>query len=132
MTVEVLVRPWEKMIMGLRFTEVSEIELSRPERSCSGSPARCDPFRSRYTGGGKLLVEPDELWRCARQVRQAAANRDGTKHGCGRSSKPFKLQSNPASADPHQEEDPEEFYSNSGIPWRISKTEYLSVAEQRQ
>lgn len=24
MTVEVLVRPWEKMVMGMRFTEVSE------------------------------------------------------------------------------------------------------------
>lgn len=31
-----------------------------------------------------------------------------------------------------QDEDPEEFYSNSGIPWRISKTEYNSLLDQRQ
>ncbi|WVQ77082.1 hypothetical protein IAR50_006765 [Cryptococcus sp. DSM 104548] len=30
------------------------------------------------------------------------------------------------------EEDPEEFYSNSGVPWRISKVEYDSILEQRQ
>lgn len=31
-----------------------------------------------------------------------------------------------------QGEDPEEFYSNSGIPWRISKAEFNAVLEQRQ
>ncbi|KJE05052.1 hypothetical protein I311_01145 [Cryptococcus gattii NT-10] len=30
------------------------------------------------------------------------------------------------------EEDPQEFYSNSGVPWRISKVEYDSILEQRQ
>ncbi|TYJ56496.1 hypothetical protein B9479_002743 [Cryptococcus floricola] len=30
------------------------------------------------------------------------------------------------------DEDPEEFYSNSGVPWRISKVEYDSILEQRQ
>jgi hypothetical protein len=29
MTVETLVRPWEKMIMNMRFTEVSEVSVSR-------------------------------------------------------------------------------------------------------
>lgn len=29
------------------------------------------------------------------------------------------------------DEDPEDFYSNSGIPWRLSKNEYNVVVEQR-
>lgn len=31
-----------------------------------------------------------------------------------------------------QDEDPEDFWSNSGIPWRLSKAEYNTVLEQRQ
>lgn len=31
-----------------------------------------------------------------------------------------------------QDEDPEEFYSNSGIAWRLSKVEYNAVLEQRE
>ena len=30
------------------------------------------------------------------------------------------------------DEDTEDFYSNSGIPWRISKNEYNAVVEQRR
>ena len=33
MTVEVLVRPWEKMVMGMRFTEVSCSWEIRPARN---------------------------------------------------------------------------------------------------
>lgn len=41
-------------------------------------------------------------------------------------------QDSDSSADVHvQDEDPEEFYSNSGIPWRLSKTEYNSLLDQR-
>lgn len=28
------------------------------------------------------------------------------------------------------EEDPQDFYSNSGIPWRLSRAEYNTILEQ--
>jgi len=30
-----------------------------------------------------------------------------------------------------EDEDAEDFYSNSGIPWRLSKAEFTAVVEQR-
>ncbi|OCF32799.1 hypothetical protein I316_05435 [Kwoniella heveanensis BCC8398] len=95
MTVEVLVRPWEKMILSMRFTELGAIRFERDVRAVANY------LSSQTTFGGAR----DKFTRL--QQIATILNLDA-------------------------DEDPEEFYSNSGVPWRISKTEYNSIIEQRQ
>ncbi|WVQ85236.1 hypothetical protein IAT38_007401 [Cryptococcus sp. DSM 104549] len=95
MTVEVLVRPWEKMILSMRFTELGAIRYERDVRSVAN-------YLSSQTSFG------------------------------GARDKFVRLQQIGTILNLDAEEDPEEFYSNSGVPWRISKTEYNSIIDQRQ
>ncbi|WWC86365.1 uncharacterized protein L201_001241 [Kwoniella dendrophila CBS 6074] len=95
MTVEVLVRPWEKMIQGIRFTELGAIRFERDVRAIANY------LSAQTTFGGAR----DKFTRL--QQIATVLNLDA-------------------------DEDPEEFWSNSGVPWRLSKTEYNSIIEQRQ
>ncbi|WWC99798.1 hypothetical protein V866_006706 [Kwoniella sp. B9012] len=95
LTVEVLVRPWEKMIQGMRFTELGAIRFERDVRAIAN-------YLSAQTSFGGARDKFTRLQQIA-----TVLNLDG-------------------------DEDPEEFWSNSGVPWRLSKTEYNSIIEQRQ
>ena len=94
MTVETLVRPWEKMIMNMRFTELGAIRYERDIRAVAN-------YLSAQTSFGGSREKFTRLQQIA-----TVLNLDS-------------------------DEDPEEFYSNSGIPWRLSKNEYNAVVEQR-
>ncbi|WVN85165.1 uncharacterized protein L203_100310 [Cryptococcus depauperatus CBS 7841] len=95
LTVEVLVRHWEKMILSMRFTELGAIRYERDIRSIMNYLSSQTPF-----GGAR------EKFTRLHQIG-TILNLDA-------------------------EEDPEDFYSNSGVSWRISKLEYDSILEQRQ
>nr|XP_019049350.1 hypothetical protein I302_03136 [Kwoniella bestiolae CBS 10118]OCF28280.1 hypothetical protein I302_03136 [Kwoniella bestiolae CBS 10118] len=95
LTVEVLVRPWEKMIQGMRFTELGAIRLERDVRAIAN-------YLSAQTSFGGARDKFTRLQQIATVLNLDA------------------------------DEDPEEFWSNSGVPWRLSKTEYNSIIEQRQ
>ncbi|WWD17778.1 hypothetical protein CI109_102219 [Kwoniella shandongensis] len=95
MTVEALVRPWEKMILGMRFTELGAIRYDRDVRAIAN-------YLSSQTSFG------------------------------GARDKFTRLQQIGTILNLDADEDPEEFYSNSGVPWRISKAEYNSIIDQRQ
>lgn len=94
MTVETLVRPWEKMVMGMQFTELGAIRYERDIRSVANylsTQANYGGARDKFT-----------------RLQQVATV--------------LNLDS---------EEDPDEFYSNSGIPWRLSRNEYNTVVGLR-
>nr|XP_019000435.1 uncharacterized protein I203_06849 [Kwoniella mangroviensis CBS 8507]OCF63896.1 hypothetical protein I203_06849 [Kwoniella mangroviensis CBS 8507] len=95
LTVEVLVRPWEKMIQGMRFTELGAIRFERDVRAIAN-------YLSAQTSFGRARDKFTRLQQIATVLNLDA------------------------------DEDPEEFWSNSGVPWRLSKTEYNSIIEQRQ
>ncbi|WVQ62081.1 uncharacterized protein L199_000216 [Kwoniella botswanensis] len=95
LTVEVLVRPWEKMIQGMRFTELGAIRFERDVRAIAN-------YLSTQTSFGGARDKFTRLQQIATVLNLDA------------------------------DEDPEEFWSNSGVPWRLSKTEYNSIIEQRQ
>nr|XP_019014836.1 uncharacterized protein I206_00923 [Kwoniella pini CBS 10737]OCF53617.1 hypothetical protein I206_00923 [Kwoniella pini CBS 10737] len=95
LTVEVLVRPWEKMIQGMRFTELGAIRFERDVRAIAN-------YLSAQTSFGGARNQFTRLQQIATVLNLDA------------------------------DEDPEEFWSNSGIPWRLSKTEFNSIIEQRQ
>ncbi|KAK1926544.1 COG4 transport protein-domain-containing protein [Papiliotrema laurentii] len=94
MTVETLVRPWEKMIMNMRFTELGAIRYERDVRAVAN-------YLSAQTSFGGAREKFTRLQQIATVLNLDA------------------------------DEDPEDFYSNSGIPWRLSKNEYNVVVEQR-
>ncbi|KAK4683669.1 conserved oligomeric Golgi complex subunit 4, partial [Tremellales sp. Uapishka_1] len=95
MTVDVLVRPWEKMVTGMRFTELGAIRYDHDVRAVAN-------YLSSQTSFGGAREKLTRLQQIATVLNIDA------------------------------DEDPEEFYSNSGIPWRISKVEYNSILGQRQ
>ncbi|WVR05978.1 hypothetical protein IAU60_003006 [Kwoniella sp. DSM 27419] len=95
MTIEVLVRPWEKMITGMQFTELGAIRFERDVRAVAN-------YLSSQTSFGGARDKFTRLQQIATVLNLDA------------------------------DEDPEEFYSNSGIPWRISKAEYNGIIDQRQ
>ncbi|ORX36086.1 COG4 transport protein-domain-containing protein [Kockovaella imperatae] len=95
MTVEILVRPWEKMILSMRFTELGGIRFERDVRAIIN-------YLSSQTNFGGAREKFVRLQQIATVLNMDA------------------------------EEDPEEFYSNSGISWRLSKSEYIGVVEQRK
>ncbi|GFZ43643.1 hypothetical protein JCM24511_01363 [Saitozyma sp. JCM 24511] len=95
LTVETLVRPWEKMIMNMRFTELGAIRYERDVRGIVN-------FLATQTSFGGPRDKFTRLQQIATVINMDA------------------------------DEDPEDFWSNSGIPWRLSKAEYNTVLEQRQ
>ncbi|KAL7424811.1 Golgi transport complex subunit 4 [Cryptotrichosporon argae] len=95
MTVETLVRPWEKMVMGMRFTELGAIRYERDVRAV----ANLLSAQASYGGAREKFTRLQQI--------ATVLNMDA-------------------------EEDPEDFYSNSGIPWRLSKNEYNALVQQRQ
>ncbi|EIW72587.1 hypothetical protein TREMEDRAFT_70757 [Tremella mesenterica DSM 1558] len=95
MTLEILVRPWEKLIMNMKYTELGAIRYDKDIRSVVN-------FLSTQTSFGGVREKFNRL-----QQIGTVLNIDA-------------------------EEDPEEFYSNSGISWRLSKVEYDTVLGLRQ
>ncbi|WRT64259.1 uncharacterized protein IL334_001190 [Kwoniella shivajii] len=95
LTVEALVRPWEKMIQSMRFTELGAIRFERDVRAISN-------YLSAQTSFGGARDKFTRLQQIATVLNLDA------------------------------DEDPEEFWSNSGVPWRLSKTEFNSIIDQRQ
>nr|XP_018267044.1 uncharacterized protein I303_01027 [Kwoniella dejecticola CBS 10117]OBR89202.1 hypothetical protein I303_01027 [Kwoniella dejecticola CBS 10117] len=95
LTVEALVRPWEKMIQGMRFTELGAIRFERDVRAIAN-------YLSAQTSFGGSRDKFTRLQQIATVLNLDA------------------------------DEDPEEFWSNSGVPWRLGKTEFNSIIELRQ
>ncbi|ORY33702.1 COG4 transport protein-domain-containing protein [Naematelia encephala] len=95
LTVEVLVRPWEKMILNMRFTELGAIRYDRDVRAVAN-------YLSGQTNFGGAREKFTRLMQIGTVLNMDA------------------------------EEDAEDFWSNSGIPWRLSKAEYNGILEQRQ
>lgn len=97
LTVEILVRPFEKLIQGLRYTELGAIRYERDLRGVIN-------FLNTQTsyGGGVIREKFTRL----QQLATVLNLDDG--------------------------EDEEEFWSNAGISWRISKSEYNAILEQRR
>jgi hypothetical protein len=95
MTVETLVRPWEKMVMGMGFTELGAIRYERDVRAVSNYLST----QASYGGARDKFTRLQQI--------ATVLNLDA-------------------------DEDPEEFYSNSGIPWRLSRNEYNTVVGLRQ
>lgn len=93
-TVEVLVRPWEKMVAGMRFTELGAIRFDRDVRAVVNYLST----QSEYGGARDKFTRLQQI------------------------STVLNLDAN---------EDLEEFYSVSGIPWRLSRVEYNEVASLR-
>ncbi|GHJ84675.1 hypothetical protein NliqN6_1077 [Naganishia liquefaciens] len=94
MTVETLVRPWEKMVQGMRFTELGAIRFDK-------------------------------------DVRAVVNHLSGQTNFGGARSKFIRLQQIATILNLDSDEDPEDFYSSSGIAWRLSKTEYDSIVRLR-
>lgn len=95
MTVETLVRPWEKMVMGMGFTELGAIRYERDVRAVSNYLST----QASYGGARDKFTRLQQI--------ATVLNLDA-------------------------DEDPDEFYSNSGIPWRLSRNEYNTVVNLRQ
>ncbi|KAL7411046.1 COG4 transport protein-domain-containing protein [Mrakia frigida] len=93
-SVEVLVRPWEKMIFGMKFTELGALRFDRDLRSIAN-------FLSSQTAFG------------------------------GSREKFIRLQQISTVLNLGSDEDAKEFWGQSGIPWRLSRSEYDSVAALR-
>ena len=74
MTVEVLVRPWEKMVMGMRFTEVSCSWEIRPGTNADVI-AWGYPVRQGCPCGRKLPLDANVFRRCEGEVYAASADR---------------------------------------------------------
>ncbi|KAI5454395.1 Golgi transport complex subunit 4, variant 2 [Naganishia albida] len=94
MTVETLVRPWEKMVQGMRFTELGAIRFDK-------------------------------------DVRAVVNHLSGQTNFGGARSKFIRLQQIATILNLDSDEDAEEFYSSSGIAWRLSKTEYDNIVGLR-
>ncbi|BEI80430.1 hypothetical protein CcaverHIS002_0109590 [Cutaneotrichosporon cavernicola] len=95
MTVETLVRPWEKMVMGMAFTELGAIRYERDVRAVANYLST----QASYGGARDKFTRLQQI--------ATVLNLDA-------------------------DEDPDEFYSNSGIPWRLSRNEYNTVVGLRQ
>ncbi|GMK54850.1 hypothetical protein CspeluHIS016_0114360 [Cutaneotrichosporon spelunceum] len=94
-TVETLVRPWEKMVMGMAFTELGAIRYERDVRAVANYLST----QASYGGARDKFTRLQQI--------ATVLNLDA-------------------------DEDPDEFYSNSGIPWRLSRNEYNTVVGLRQ
>ncbi|KAH7318031.1 COG4-domain-containing protein [Rhizoctonia solani] len=90
LAVEVVVRPWEKYIMGMKFTELGAIRFDRDLRAIIGHLS---------VGGAR-----DKFTRL--QQVSTLLNLDA-------------------------EEDPDEFYTTSGIAWKLSASEARAVSALR-
>jgi hypothetical protein len=112
MTVETLVRPWEKMVMGMQFTEVSK-SLPHPQLLVAD-----------YFQLGAIRYERD--------IR-GVANYLSTQANYGGARDKFtRLQQIATVLNLDADDDPDEFFANSGIPWRLSRNEYNTVVGLRQ
>ncbi|TXT06172.1 hypothetical protein VHUM_03645 [Vanrija humicola] len=95
MTVETLVKPWEKMVFNMQFSELGAIRYERDIR--------------------------------------AVANYLSTQAAYGGARDKFtRLQQIATILNLDADEDPDEFYSNSGIPWRLSRHEFNTVVGLRE
>ncbi|CED83209.1 Golgi transport complex COD1 protein [Phaffia rhodozyma] len=94
MSVEVLVRPWEKLLMTMKFTELGALRFDRDLRSIAN-------FLTTQTSFG------------------------------GSREKFIRLQQISTVLNLGPDEDPREFYAQSGIPWRLGRVEYDTVCALR-
>ncbi|KAJ9091812.1 hypothetical protein QFC20_007542 [Naganishia adeliensis] len=113
MTVETLVRPWEKMVQGMRFTELGAIRFDKDVRAVVNHLSGQTNFggaRSKFIRLQQIatILNLDSVSRLDAIWQILRANVLGS-----------------------QDEDPEEFYSSSGIAWRLSKTEYDNIVALR-
>ncbi|CAE6388417.1 unnamed protein product [Rhizoctonia solani] len=90
LAVEVVVRPWEKYIMGMKFTELGAIRFDRDLRAIIGHLSVGDA-RDKFT----------------------------------------RLQQVSTLLNLDAEEDPDEFYTTSGIAWKLSASEARAVSALR-
>ncbi|KDN37424.1 hypothetical protein RSAG8_10159, partial [Rhizoctonia solani AG-8 WAC10335] len=90
LAVEVVVRPWEKYIMGMKFTELGAIRFDRDLRAIIGHLSVGDA-RGKFT----------------------------------------RLQQVSTLLNLDAEEDPDEFYTTSGIAWKLSASEARAVSALR-
>ncbi|TFY55596.1 hypothetical protein EVG20_g9262 [Dentipellis fragilis] len=91
LALDVLIRPWEKFVMGLKFSELGAIRFDRDLRSVT-------TYLSSQTAFG--------------DVRE----------------KFIRLQQVATLLNLDQEEDVDEFYNSSGIPWKLSEQEARAIA----
>ncbi|WWC58480.1 uncharacterized protein I303_101023 [Kwoniella dejecticola CBS 10117] len=111
------VRAWESLVEGYKtFFSLTVEALVRPwEKMIQGM---------RFTELGAIRFERD--------VR-AIANYLSAQTSFGGSRDKFtRLQQIATVLNLDADEDPEEFWSNSGVPWRLGKTEFNSIIELRQ
>ncbi|KAA1479359.1 COG4-domain-containing protein [Dentipellis sp. KUC8613] len=91
LTLDVLIRPWEKIVMGLKFNELGAVRFDRD-------------LRSIITHLSSQMAFGDARDKFVRLQQVATLlNLD-------------------------QEEDVDEFYNSSGIPWRLSEQEAHAIA----
>ncbi len=75
LAIDVLVRPWEKFVTALKYTEVRPSCIStRGIEKIHLVLARCNPFRSGLASRHDLSVVANDLWRHTREVPAAAAD----------------------------------------------------------
>lgn len=97
LTIETLVRPLEKLVQGLRYTELGAIRYERDVRGITN-------FLGTQTSYGSGVIR--EKFTRLQQLGMVLNLDEG--------------------------EDEEEFWSNAGVSWRISKAEYSAILEQRR
>jgi hypothetical protein len=78
----VLIRPWEKLVLGQKYNEVlpftlhaNTFNLIKYYPFLSLFAAWCRPFRSRFTSDHDVSFFADRLWRRARKVCANTADR---------------------------------------------------------
>lgn len=78
LALDVLLRPWEKFMMGFKFTEVKQNTLSFSLSLMILSAWR-HSLRPRFTVYHHILGFTDGVWRRQRKIRSSAANIDRIK-----------------------------------------------------
>ncbi|EJU05592.1 COG4-domain-containing protein [Dacryopinax primogenitus] len=91
LAIDVIVRPWEKLVLGMRFTELGAIRFDREVRSISS-------YLTSQTSFGDAREKLQRLQQIATVLNLDA------------------------------EESVDEFYTSSGIAWRLSASEARSIA----
>ena len=153
LALDVLIRPWEKLVLVQKYNEVPLIGRGAPRpftlsadlfihRFFSPSSlfaARRRPFRSRFTSDHDVSFFPNRLWRRARQVRAASADRHASQpRSCASIFQLFFFFFVWCDSDvmlvsvrAKQEEDVDEFYNGSGITWKLSEQDARTIAGLR-
>jgi hypothetical protein len=86
MAIEMLVKPWEKMLGIMKFTEVRFAIF--PTREVYSDPcgssitAWCRTTRSRYSRCRRILVFSDCIWQRSREIPETVSSLNSAQLGC--------------------------------------------------